>query len=88
MEHAIQVSSKIHTPQVERSDNHNPTLIILTLILVGCILGVLLAVFAIFCYRQKAKTRDKLKSLATGSVSEKEATVDYQVWKLQHVIKI
>ena len=53
---------------------------ILTVVLVACIVGILIAVITVYCYRQKSRIRAKLKGLAAnGGAVEGEATADYQV---------
>ncbi|XP_022079899.1 receptor-type tyrosine-protein phosphatase N2-like [Acanthaster planci] len=57
----------------------NSTLIVVTVVLVACIVGILIAVVTVYCYRQKARVRAKLKGLASnGAAVEGEATADYQ----------
>ncbi|XP_038077386.1 receptor-type tyrosine-protein phosphatase N2-like [Patiria miniata] len=68
-----------HITVLDSPQDDNSTLIVVTVVLVACIVGILIAVITVYCYRQKARIRAKLKGLSSnGGAVEGEATADYQ----------
>ncbi len=77
--HIFVIIFQTHVKVLETPTENSSTLVILTVVLVACVLGILVAVISIYCFRQKLKIKQKLQGLSSGAATETEASADYQV---------